>query len=62
MAEDVEALLVNRARGARDAWLVPLSDCYRLVAVVRAHWKGISGGDDVTREIARFFASLPAAS
>ena len=28
---DVEALLVNRARGARDHWLVPIDECYALV-------------------------------
>ena len=32
MDPDVEALLVNRARGARRHWLVPIDDCYRLVA------------------------------
>ena len=28
---DVEALLVNRARGAREYWLVPIDECYALV-------------------------------
>src|SRR5436190_2136213 len=27
---DVEALLVNRAKGARDYWVVPIDECYRL--------------------------------
>jgi hypothetical protein len=52
---DVEALLVNRARGARDHWLVPLDDCYRLVAVIRTGWKGLTGGRDVWVQIGRFF-------
>src|ERR687886_448781 len=30
MEPDVEALLMNRARGARERWLVPIVDCFRL--------------------------------
>src|SRR5919202_1593288 len=37
---DVEALLVNRARGARRQWLVPIDDCYRLVGGVRGRGGG----------------------
>jgi hypothetical protein len=60
MQPDVEALLVNRARGARQCFLVPIDDCYRLVGVIRLHWKGLSGGAEVWREIGRFFAALQA--
>lgn len=62
MEEDVEALLVNRLRGAREHWLLPITDCYRLVAVVRSNWKGISGGQEVWEALSRFFARLPGAS
>ncbi|WP_128376214.1 DUF5947 family protein [Streptomyces cavernae] len=55
---DVLALLVNRANGAREHWLVPLDDCYRLVAVVRAHWKGLGGGPEVWRRVEDFFRDL----
>jgi hypothetical protein len=55
---DVEALLVNRARGARSHWLVPVDDCYRLVAVIRTRWRGLTGGKDVWLELERFFADL----
>ncbi|HZP40401.1 MAG TPA: DUF5947 family protein [Candidatus Binatia bacterium] len=58
MAPDVEAFLVHRARGAREHWIVPIDACYRLVAVVRAHWKGFGGGSAVWAEIARFFEGL----
>jgi len=60
MAPEVEALLVNRAHGAREHWLVPLDDCYRLVAVVRAHWKGLGGGPEVRQGIDDFFRHLSA--
>ncbi|GAA2737672.1 DUF5947 family protein [Actinocorallia aurantiaca] len=53
-----EALLVNSLRGADERWLVPVDDCYRLVAVVRGAWKGLSGGTRVWPEIEAFFASL----
>jgi hypothetical protein len=55
---DVEALLINRARGARRQWLVPIDECYRLVAVIRTRWRGFTGGKEVWQEIERFFADL----
>ena len=58
MQADVEALLVNRARGDRRYWLVPIDDCYRLVGVIRTRWKGLSGGNEVWTEIDRFFDEL----
>lgn len=58
LAADVEALLVNTARGRSEAWLVPVDDCYRLVGVVRRHWTGMFGGDRVWPEIERFFQEL----
>jgi hypothetical protein len=58
MAQDVEALLVNRTHGARDHYLVPISDCYRLSGLLRSHWQGIGGGDRVWQEVGRFFEEL----
>lgn len=58
MKRDVEALLVNRARGARQYFLVPIDECYRLVALIRTHWKGVSGGQAVWSEISQFFEAL----
>jgi hypothetical protein len=55
---DLEALLVNRARGARQHWIVPLDDCYELVGLIRLRWKGLSGGTEVWQEIERFFEEL----
>jgi hypothetical protein len=58
MASDVEALLVDRSRGSRRQWLVPIEDCYRLVAVIRTSWRGFGGGKEVWVEIERFFEQL----
>jgi hypothetical protein len=55
---DVEALLVNRTRGARERWIVPLDDCFRLAAALREHWRGFQGGDAVWEAIAGFFVDL----
>lgn len=55
---DVEALLVNRARGARSYWLVPIDDCYELVGLIRTRWRGLTGGREVWEEIERFFEQL----
>jgi len=55
---DVEALLVNRTREAREHWLVPVDRCYALVGVIRSHWRGFGGGAEVWNEVDRFFAEL----
>ena len=58
MAPDVEALLVNRVRGAREYYLAPIDRCYHLAGLIRLHWRGLSGGDEVWRQIDQFFAGL----
>ena len=58
MERDVEALLVNRVRGAREHFLVPIDECYSLVGLIRTHWRGLSGGREVWEEIGSFFAGL----
>ena len=55
---DVEALLVNRALGAREYWIVPIDDCYRLVALIRTNWRGLNGGAEVREATTRFFDHL----
>ena len=63
MEPDVEALLVNRighVRGftAPEYYVLPIDECYKLVGLIRANWKGLSGGTEVWREIAAFFYGL----
>jgi hypothetical protein len=58
MEPDVEALLADRARGARRYWIVPIDDCYRLVGLIRIRWRGFTGGKEVWEEIGRFFEDL----
>jgi hypothetical protein len=58
MERDVEALLVNRVRGAREHFLVPIDECYSLVGLIRMRWRGLSGGREVWEEIRRFFEDL----
>jgi Family of unknown function (DUF5947) len=60
MQPDVEALLVNRARGARQHFLVGIDHCYRLVALIRTRWRGFTGGREVWEELGRFFDDLQA--
>lgn len=60
LAPEVEAFLVNIARGQQQHWIVPVDDCFRLVAIVREHWRGLSGGNQVWPEIDKFFTSLTA--
>ena len=59
MEPDVEALLVNRlgaARGHEAAayYLLPIDECFRLVGLIRTHWRGLSGGTEVWRESRSF--------
>jgi hypothetical protein len=54
---DVEALLVNRIATPR-YYRAPIDQCYRLVGLIRTHWRGLSGGEQVWTEIDRFFARL----
>jgi len=63
MEADVVALLANRvgaARGTRPAeyYLAPIDECYKLVGLIRTHWRGLSGGTEVWRELGEFFGGL----
>ncbi|MEU6478660.1 DUF5947 family protein [Streptomyces sp. NPDC047017] len=58
MEPDVEALLVNTVRGLDHHWIVPVDDCFRMVAVVRREWRGLSGGSRVWPAVEEFFAGL----
>ena len=55
---DTEALLVNRVKGASEYYVVPIDECYKLVGLIRMHWRGLSGGAEVWEEIGKFFAGL----
>ena len=55
---DVEALLVNTARGLKHHWITPVDDCFRMVALVRREWRGLSGGGRVWPALEQFFAEL----
>jgi uncharacterized protein DUF5947 len=55
---DVEALLVNRTRGAREYYRAPIDRCYALAGLIRTHWRGLSGGSAVWDEIDGYFARL----
>jgi hypothetical protein len=59
---DVEALLVNRVGQAREYFRVPIDQCYKLVGLIRTHWRGLSGGTEVWEEIGRFLTSLKQSS
>src|SRR3954447_3950123 len=60
---DVEALLVRRDKaGGTECLLVPIDACYRLVGLVRLHWRGFDGGVDAWREIDAYFAELRGAA
>jgi hypothetical protein len=60
---DVEALLINRVRNRdgenyREHYIVPIDACYELVGLIRLKWRGLSGGEEVWKAIAEFFAGL----
>ncbi len=55
---DVEALLVNRIKNAREYYLAPIDKCYELVGLIRTQWRGLGGGSEVWQAIGSFFDRL----
>lgn len=62
MQPDIEALLINRVRDAREHYIAPIDRCYELVGHVRSTWRGLSGGQEVWERIGAFFEALRAQS
>ena len=58
MEPDVEAFLVHRIGGHAEYYIVPIDECFRLVGLIRMHWKGLSGGNEVWKQIEHFFSDL----
>jgi Family of unknown function (DUF5947) len=57
-APDVEALLVNRISDPPQYYRAPIDHCYRLVGIIRKHWRGLSGGSEVWGAVDEFFRHL----
>jgi Family of unknown function (DUF5947) len=72
MQADIEALLVNRVGmnrmssadvpGKAEYFIAPMDECYKLVGLIRANWKGLAGGTEVWEAINGFFVDLRAKS
>jgi hypothetical protein len=63
MESDVEALVMNRLGAAKGHdgpayYILPIDECFRLVGLVRTHWRGLSGGTEVWRAIGQFFSEM----
>ena len=52
------ALLINRVGERDEGYLLGIDECFRLAGLIRASWRGLSGGTEVWGEIGRFFAGL----
>jgi hypothetical protein len=55
---NVEALLVNRLHTPAESFIVPIDRCYELTGIIRKHWSGFSGGEDLWREVDAYFQRL----
>jgi hypothetical protein len=55
---DVEALLANRLGHGGEYYRLPIDECYKLVGLIRLHWRGLSGGTEVWDKVRRFFVDL----
>jgi hypothetical protein len=55
---DVETLLVNRTNEKREYFVAPIDICFELVGLIRVHWRGFSGGEEVWTAINGFFDCL----
>ncbi|HEY2380866.1 MAG TPA: DUF5947 family protein [Terriglobia bacterium] len=58
LQSDVEGLLVYRVGTAREQFIVPIDECFKLIGLIRIHWKGFSGGMEMWREIGKFLEHL----
>lgn len=58
MEPNVEAFLVKRVGSSPEYFLVPIDECFRLVGLIRMHWKGLAGGTEVWEQIEQFFSGL----
>ncbi len=60
MMPRVEALLVWTGVGGarREHWILGIDECFRLAALVRRNWSGMSGGTALWRAVAGFFEEL----
>ncbi len=58
MAPDVEAVLIYRADGSVEHFLVPIDACYELAGRMRLHWRGFDGGAEARQSIAGFLSQV----
>jgi hypothetical protein len=58
MDAEVEGLLVYRVGTAREHYIVPIDECFKLIGLIRLKWKGFSGGLEVWKEIGGFLETL----
>jgi hypothetical protein len=58
MLADVEVLLVNRLVQPAEYYLAPIDKAYELVGLIRANWRGLSGGTEVWLKVRAFFDRL----
>lgn len=58
LQEDVEALLINRLTDETLCFVTPIDKCYELAGLIRLHWRGFSGGDEVWEQVDSFFENL----
>lgn len=58
MESDVEGLLVYRVGTAREHFIIPIDECFKLIGLIRMKWKGFSGGMEMWQEIGKFLERL----
>jgi Family of unknown function (DUF5947) len=58
MESDVEGLLAYRIGSAREHFIIPIDECFKLIGLIRLKWKGFSGGMEMWKEIGKFLETL----
>lgn len=58
MREDVEALLIDRLEDEALHFIAPIDRCYELSGLIRLHWRGFTGGEEVWSAVEAFFERL----
>jgi hypothetical protein len=55
---DVEGVLIYRMGGIHKYFVIPVDECFRLIGLVRLHWKGFTGGAAVRKELQAYMDAL----
>jgi len=58
LAPDLEGFMINRLDKPHEHFIVPIDCCYELIGLIRMHWQGMHGGDEMRNAVRDYFKHL----